>query len=109
MSRQSPVVGHASLVVGPWSLVVGLGRWVLNGGNLPSRFRRCITLASCKCSLWLKPTTNDQGPTTINSQGQAIPTPSRRSERGYILLMLMLFVTLLAIAAGASLPALPSG
>jgi type II secretory pathway pseudopilin PulG len=32
--------------------------------------------------------------------------PSRRSERGYILLMLMLFVALLAIAAGALAPSI---
>ena len=40
-----------------------------------------------------RPTTNGQRPTTI-----------RRSERGYILLMLMLFVTLLVIAAGVAAP-----
>jgi type II secretory pathway pseudopilin PulG len=40
---------------------------------------------------------NDQRPTTTNVH-------SRRSERGYILLMLMLFVTLLVIAAGALAP-----
>src|SRR5216683_91802 len=33
-----------------------------------------------------------------------VRSPARRSERGYILLMLMLFVALLAIAAGALAP-----
>jgi type II secretory pathway pseudopilin PulG len=42
---------------------------------------------------------NDQRPTTNNGL-------SRRSERGYILLMLMLFVALLAIAAGALAPSM---
>ena len=41
-----------------------------------------------------RPTTNDQRPTTTR----------RRSERGYILLMLMLFVTLMVIAAGVVAP-----
>jgi type II secretory pathway pseudopilin PulG len=43
-----------------------------------------------------RPTANDQRPhATI---------PPRRSERGYILLMLMLFVTLMVIAAGVAAP-----
>lgn len=42
-----------------------------------------------------RPKANDQGPTTRR------PGPS---ERGYILLMLMLFVTLLVIAAGVAAP-----
>ena len=42
-------------------------------------------------------TANDQRPTTKTSR-------PRRSERGYILLMLMLFVTLLVIAAGVAAP-----
>ena len=42
------------------------------------------------------PTTTGQRPTTNNHP--------RRSERGYILLMLMLFVTLLVIAAGVAAP-----
>jgi len=33
-----------------------------------------------------------------------VRSPARRSERGYILLMLMLFVALLAIAAGGLAP-----
>src|SRR6266853_5963133 len=45
--------------------------------------------------------TNDQRPTTNN---QPHPGRPRRGERGYILLMLMLFVALLAIAAGALAP-----
>src|SRR5713101_6735310 len=44
---------------------------------------------------------NDQRPTTNN---QPHPGRPRRGERGYILLMLMLFVALLAIAAGALAP-----
>ena len=43
---------------------------------------------------------NGQRPTTI----AAILTAARRSEHGYILLMLMLFIALLAIAAGAVAP-----
>ena len=46
-----------------------------------------------------RPTTNGQGPTTRFQR----PVP-RRSERGYILLMLMLFMTLLVIAAGVVAP-----
>ena len=42
-----------------------------------------------------RPTANDQRPTANRP---------RRSERGYILLMLMLFVTLLVIAAGVAAP-----
>ena len=49
---------------------------------------------------------NDQRPRTNDDHSRK--DPRRRSERGYILLMLMLFVALLAIAAGASLPPLPS-
>ena len=48
------------------------------------------------------PTTNDQGPTTILTAAITAPT-------GYILLMLMLFIALLAIAAGVWLQPLPFG
>ncbi len=53
---------------------------------------------------------NDQRPTT-NDQPDLVahrfyPGRPRRSERGYILLMLMLFVALLAIAAGALAPSI---
>ncbi len=57
------------------------------------------------------PTTNGQRPTangqrpTANDQRPTTNRP-RRSERGYILLMLMLFVTLLVIAAGAVAPSI---
>jgi type II secretory pathway pseudopilin PulG len=44
-----------------------------------------------------QPAANDQRPTTKTSR-------YRRSDRGYILLMLMLFVTLLVIAAGVAAP-----
>jgi type II secretory pathway pseudopilin PulG len=44
-----------------------------------------------------QPAANDQRPTTKTNR-------YRRSERGYILLMLMLFVTLLVIAAGVAAP-----
>ena len=44
---------------------------------------------------------NDQRPTTKANDDHSRKDPRRRSERGYILLMLMLFVALLAIAAGA--------
>ncbi len=44
---------------------------------------------------------NDQRPTTNDQPGPGRP---HRGERGYILLMLMLFVALLAIAAGALAP-----
>jgi len=55
-------------------------------------------------------TTNDQRPTaksqrpTAKGQRPDSNVPSRRSERGYILLMLMLFVTLMVIAAGVAAP-----
>ena len=55
-------------------------------------------------------TTNDQRPKvksqrpTANGQRPDSNVPSRRSERGYILLMLMLFVTLMVIAAGVAAP-----
>jgi len=39
-----------------------------------------------------------------NSQNAAVPRPARKSEQGYILIMLMLFVALLAIAATAIAP-----
>jgi type II secretory pathway pseudopilin PulG len=93
--------------------------------------RRYINLASYKCSLWQRPTTNGQGPTTIpalyktrvlqmqfmakaNDQRPRTTDDRRhhdsrcdhRSERGYILLMLMLFITLLAIAAGTLAPSI---
>jgi type II secretory pathway pseudopilin PulG len=51
---------------------------------------------------------NDQRPTTNDQPSPAARHPHpgrpRRAERGYILLMLMLIVTLLAIAAGALAP-----
>ena len=55
---------------------------------------------------------NDQRPTTNDLPGSAArhahlhPEKSRRAERGYILLLLMLFVALMAIAAGALAPAI---
>ena len=56
-----------------------------------------------------RPTAKDQRPKAngqrpkANSQGPTTRRP-RPSERGYILLMLMLFVTLLVIAAGVAAP-----
>ena len=50
--------------------------------------------------LTITPTANGQRPTANDQR------PIRRSERGYILLMLMLFVTLLVIAAGAVAPSI---
>ena len=49
------------------------------------------------------PTIKGQGPTANGQRPTANDRP-RRSERGYILLMLMLFVTLLVIAAGVAAP-----
>ncbi len=50
-----------------------------------------------------RPTAKDQRPTT-KSQRPTTNDQPRRSERGYILLMLMLFVTLMVIAAGVVAP-----
>jgi len=53
--------------------------------------------------LAIPPNANGQRPAAKNQRPQANPHP-RRSERGYILLMLMLFVTLMVIAAGVVAP-----
>ena len=76
-----------------------------------------MKLASYK--MRIIPKANDQGPTTNDDLMARADDPrlkanhdhgrhhrSRSSERGYILLMLMLFVALLAIAAGAMAPSL---
>ena len=47
---------------------------------------------------------NDQGPTTNDGFMAKYQRPRTNGQRGYILLMLMLFVALLAIAAGALAP-----
>ncbi len=47
---------------------------------------------------------NDQGPTTNDGFMAKYQRPRTNDQRGYILLMLMLFVALLAIAAGALAP-----
>ena len=84
-----------SLAVGPRSLALGLqGR----DGSLVQRcFPSYMKIAFYKMRLILK--ANDQGPTA--NDGFKART---NDQRGYILLMLMLFVALLAITAGALAP-----
>jgi type II secretory pathway pseudopilin PulG len=88
------------LVVGLWSLA--LGGWFGTDANVQRRVPAISKPRVVKMQLMARPTTDEQRPRANDDHRRR--DHSRRSERGYILLMLMLFIALLAIAAGAVAP-----
>ncbi len=103
-NKQTYSVDAGVVRLGRWSSVWSLafGGWFGTDSNVQRRVPAISRPSVVKMQLMARPTTDDQRARANDDHRRR--DHSRRSERGYILLMLMLFVALLAIAAGAVAP-----